>query len=93
MKLGLGSSTLSIILETPMDVSFAKHELGAVEIGDKVCCEMIQTEHEGISALVITKMPVADTAAGLEAAEAKRTGKSVTPKPAKKKGGTRKVPN
>ena len=93
MKLGLGSNTLSIILETPMDVSFAKHELGAVEVGDKVNCQLIGTEHEGITALVITKVPVADTAEGLEAAEAKRTGKPVTPKPAKKKGGTRKVPN
>ena len=47
MKLGIGDDSISLLVETPMDRSFIKHEMGAENPGDLLYAELTLVDGGG----------------------------------------------
>jgi len=58
MRLAAGEKTVSLVLDTPMDISYVKHELGVSEVGDPLQCKLVQLQDSPVGwALEISRMP------------------------------------
>ena len=57
MRLAVGEETVSLVLDTPMDLSYVKHELGASEEGDPLQCRLVKMQDSPVGwALEVTRM-------------------------------------